>query len=70
MADTWKKEKGIRIMERQISIHELLNSYNEKRLVEMFGVSASSFVRPFSQLVYRDQSMDLRGEYPLSYYID
>ena len=54
MTDKWKREKGIRLVERQISIHEILNAYHEKRLLEIFGVSASSFIRPFSLLVYKD----------------
>ena len=63
-------EKKIKVVERQISIHEVVNSYHEGRLVEVFGVSTSSMVRSFSQLAFKDELIDLRGNVDLATYIN
>jgi branched-subunit amino acid aminotransferase/4-amino-4-deoxychorismate lyase len=39
-----KKEKGLKVVERDISIHEIINANKEGRLVEIIGCSTSSFI--------------------------
>lgn len=42
LADEIYKEKGVKIIERNISIHEIINAYKEDRLIEFFGGATSS----------------------------
>lgn len=42
IADEIQKETGVKVVERQISIHEITNAYNEDRLFEFFGGATSS----------------------------
>jgi hypothetical protein len=63
-------EKKIKVVERQISIHEVINSYNEGRLIEVFGVSTSSMIRSFSQLAYKEELIDLRDNTDLATYLN
>lgn len=39
-----KKDKGLKVVERDISIHEIINADKEGRLVEIIGCSTSSFI--------------------------
>lgn len=45
MADTIKKEQGVSVVEKRISIHEIHNAYKEDRLYEFFGGSTSSSIQ-------------------------
>ena len=42
LADEIYKEKGVKVVERQISIHEMINADREERLIEFFGGATSS----------------------------
>lgn len=44
MADEINKDKGMVVREKQISIHEIFNCFNEGRLLEIIGCSTSSFI--------------------------
>ena len=46
-------------MERDISIHEIINANKEGRLVEVIGCSTSSFIQPINKIVYKDQTVQL-----------
>lgn len=48
-----------RVVERQVSIHELLNSDKEGRLVSMFGVSTHCPLQTIKRVCYRDSTMIL-----------
>jgi branched-subunit amino acid aminotransferase/4-amino-4-deoxychorismate lyase len=39
-----KTDKGIKVVERDISIHEIINANKEGRLIEVIGCSTSSFI--------------------------
>ncbi|MFN9901415.1 MAG: branched chain amino acid aminotransferase, partial [bacterium] len=39
-----KKDKGLKVIERDISIHEIINANKEGRLIEVIGCSTSSFI--------------------------
>lgn len=69
MKEELEREKGIRVTERTLNISEILNAYHEKRLIEMFGVSPASFVRPISLLTCKNQILELEGEHNYSNYI-
>lgn len=53
---------GIVVNERQLSIHELINSSKEDRLLEMFGAAPHSPLLPVNRVVYRDTRMHLEGD--------
>ncbi len=42
LSDEIEKEKGVKISERQLSIHEIISAYKEDRLYEFFGGATSS----------------------------
>jgi branched-chain amino acid aminotransferase len=42
LAKEIQKEKGVKVVEKQISIHELINADKEERLLEFFGGATSS----------------------------
>lgn len=44
MADVIQKEKGIKLIEKNISIHEIISAHAEGRLIECFGAATSNFV--------------------------
>ena len=48
-------------MERQVSIHELINSDKEGRLVSMFGVSTHCPLMPVNRVCYQDTTIVLNG---------
>ena len=59
MADEIQAKLGCRVEERQVSIHELINSDKEDRLISMFGVSTHCPLLPVERLCYRDTTMML-----------
>jgi branched-chain amino acid aminotransferase len=44
LSDKIKEDTGLNVMERYISIHEVLNAAAEGRLIEVIGCSTSSFI--------------------------
>ena len=54
-----KKQFDINVEERQVSIHELINSDKEGRLLSVFGASTYCPLLPVSRLCYRDTTMNL-----------
>jgi branched-chain amino acid aminotransferase len=52
LKDKLFKEKGVKLVERQISIHEIINAYNEGRMLEVFGASTSSSIQSVNRIVY------------------
>ena len=48
---------NIQVTERQVSIHELINSDKEDRLLEMFGASTHCPLLPISRVCYKDTTM-------------
>lgn len=59
MADTIYKDKGVKIVERLLSIHEIISAHREGRLIECFGVATSNFVQPIKLIAYKDVAIDL-----------
>ena len=57
LEDQIKKDKDIKVVERNISIHEIINAHTEGRLIEAIGCSTSSFIQPINKIVYQDQSL-------------
>ena len=45
------------MIERDCSIHELVNSSKEARLLEMFGAATHCPLQPISRVVFRDTTM-------------
>lgn len=59
LKDQIKKEFNIDVIERQISIHEVINAYKEDRLIEMFGASTHCPLQSIKKVVYQDHTIDL-----------
>ncbi len=57
-----KKVFDIDVVERQFSIHELINSNKEGRLLEMFGCSTSTPIRPIQRVCYKDTTLVLNKQ--------
>lgn len=50
---------NVNVEERQVSIHELINSDKEGRLLSVFGASTHCPILNVKRIVYRDKTMDL-----------
>ena len=59
MKDEIKIQTGLEVVERNVSIHELINSDKEGRLLSVFGASTYCPLLPVSRLCYRDTTMIL-----------
>lgn len=57
MSDEITAKFGCKVVEREVSIHELINSDKEDRLISMFGVSTHCPLQPVTRLCYRDTTM-------------
>ena len=59
MKEQIEKHFNLKVVEKEISIHELINSAREGRLLEMFGASTHSPLQPVSRVVFKDTTMVL-----------
>lgn len=59
LADQIKKEKGLIVSEEPINICQLISAYEEGRLIEAIGCSASSHIQPINRIVYKEHNMTL-----------
>ena len=59
MKDEIKKQFNANVEERQVSIHELINSEKEGRLLSVFGASTWCPLLPVTRICYRDTTMNL-----------
>jgi branched-subunit amino acid aminotransferase/4-amino-4-deoxychorismate lyase len=57
MKDLIEKEFNLKVVERECSIHELVNSSKEGRLLEMFGAATHCPLQPISRVVFKDTTM-------------
>ena len=71
LKDEILKEKNVKLVERQLSIHEIISASREERLLELFGGATSSNIQSISRVNYRDETMDLQGrETPFANYLN
>ena len=59
MKDKIEAELNLKVVERNISIHEVVASYYEGRLVEIIGCSGPSFIQPISRVAFREKQINL-----------
>lgn len=57
--DMIEKKYNVRLIEREISIHEVINSSKEGRLFEVFGTATHCHSMPITRIVYQDTSVML-----------
>ena len=50
---------GLKVVERPISIHEILSAAYEDRLIEALGASTPSFIQPISKICFRDACIEV-----------
>uniref|UniRef100_A0A7S3IPF6 Uncharacterized protein n=1 Tax=Strombidium inclinatum TaxID=197538 RepID=A0A7S3IPF6_9SPIT len=62
LKDKIREDTGMRVNERQVSIHEMMNAYYEGRLIEVIGCSTSSIIQPINRITYRDQRIRLETD--------
>lgn len=60
LADEIYKESGVKVVERDFSINELISAYHEGRTLEFFGGSTSCNIQPINRIVYEDQSIEFK----------
>jgi branched-chain amino acid aminotransferase len=70
LADEIEREKGVKVVEKQISIHEIINAYKEERLFEFFGGATSSNIQSISKIGYKDQTIDLTNNTDMAKYLN
>lgn len=61
LKDRIHEEMNIKVVEREMSIHEMVAASREDRLLEMFGVSTHCPLMPINRVVYRDTTMLLNS---------
>ena len=59
LKDEIEKDTGLKVAEKNVSIHEVIQAYKEERLIEVIGASTSSHIQPINKIVYRDTNMTL-----------
>ncbi|HZJ68576.1 MAG TPA: branched-chain amino acid aminotransferase [Candidatus Eisenbacteria bacterium] len=50
-------KQGYQVEERQISIDEIVEAYNQGKLEEIFGTGTAAVISPVGELMYKDQQM-------------
>jgi len=61
MKDQIEKDYDLKVVEREISIKEVINSSKEGRLFEVFSGSTHCHLMPFNRIVYQDTTVQLKG---------
>ena len=59
MKDELEKDYKLKVLAREISIHEVINSSKEGRLLEIFGAATHCSLQPINRVVYRDSTIVL-----------
>jgi len=59
MKDQIEAKFNLKIVERDVSIHELIHSSRENRLLEMFGAAVYTPLRPINRVVFKDTTIML-----------
>ena len=74
LADEIERESGVKVVERQLSIHEMINASKEGRFQEFFGCATSCNIQPVSRIVYKDEVIEMsaakNGDYTVSNYLN
>ncbi|MGB4838547.1 MAG: branched-chain amino acid aminotransferase [Saprospiraceae bacterium] len=54
--------KGYKVTERQISIDEVVQAYDEGKLMEVFGTGTAAVVAPVNEIRYKDHIMNINPD--------
>jgi branched-chain amino acid aminotransferase len=49
----------VKVVEKELSIHEIMSASREGRLIESFGVATANFLQPITEIVYKDVSIEM-----------
>ena len=60
MKDKIEKKFNLKVLEREISIHEVINSSKEGRLFEVFTGATHCSLLPVNRIVYPDTTMEMQ----------
>ena len=56
---TIAKQKGIEVEERRISVSEIIEHYNNRRLKEAFGVGTAVTLNPIDSITFNDTVVNI-----------
>ena len=59
LAEEIERESGVKVVEKNISVHEMISAHHEGRLLEFFGCATSCNIQPVSRIVYENESIEL-----------
>lgn len=58
LARSW----GIKVTERKFSVHELIECYEEKRIIESFCSGTAAVVVPIRKITYKNKELSVLGD--------
>lgn len=58
LAKSW----GIKVSERQFSIHELIKCHEDKRIIECFCSGTAAVVVPIRKITYKNKELSVLGD--------
>ena len=59
LRDQIKKDTGMVVEEKMLSIHEIMQAHAENRLVEVIGASTASHIQTINKIVYKHYTINL-----------
>ena len=61
LAEEIQRDTGAKVVERQLSVHEMVSAEHEGRFMEFFGAATSCNVQPVSRIVHENEVIELDG---------
>ena len=62
LAEEIERDTGAKVVERQLSVHEMVSAAHEGRFMEFFGAATTSNIQPVSQIVHENEVIELSGK--------
>jgi branched-chain amino acid aminotransferase len=62
LAEEIQRDTGAKVVERQLSVHEMVSAAHEGRFMEFFGAATSCNVQPVSRIVHENEVIELNGK--------
>lgn len=70
LADEIEKETGVKVVERNFSVEEMISASHEGRITEFFGGATSCNIQPISRIVYETENIELSKSNKFSTYLN
>lgn len=62
LAEEIERDTGAKVVERQLSVHEMVSAAHEGRFMEFFGCATSCNVQPVSRIVHENEVIELSSQ--------